>query len=160
MPEEYDNSKTAQENIEATVEAAMQKRREGLEENNLKKLNALPDFGVITQAVMEKHNLEQPKLTDALNNIAVLFLGQTTIDRINEMENPEEELKKLIDPFIQNIMTLLMTAVSMASAGLVPVPNIQAIMLVYQIIQDFEAAASQIGQEEEEGQVNERISIL
>jgi len=57
-------------------------------------------------------------------------------------------------------MTLLMTAVSMASAGLVPVPNIQAIMLVYQIIQDFEAAASQIGQEEEEGQVNERISIL
>jgi len=160
MPEEYDNSKTAQENIEATVEAAMQKRREGLEENNLKKLNALPDFGVITQAVMEKHNLEQPKLTDALNNIAVLFLGQATIDRINEMENPEEELKKLIDPFIQNIMTLLMTAVSMASAGLVPVPNIQAIMLVYQIIQDFEAAASQIGQEEEEGQVNERISIL
>jgi hypothetical protein len=159
MPEEYDNSKTAQENIDATVESAMQKRREGLEENNLKKLNALPDFGVITQAVMEKNNLEQPKLTDALKNIAVLFLGQATIDRINEMENPEEELKKLIDPFIQNLMTLLMTAVSMASAGLVPVPNIQAIMLVYKIIQEFEAAASQIGQEEE-GQANERISIL
>ena len=147
-----DNTKDAEENIQKEINKALDKVKEG-------DVSALPDSNILMPLVFELLGEEKPNLTDALKNIAILLLGQAVVDQLNKLPNPEEEIKKLVDPLIENLMLLMMTAVSMASLGVVPPPNIAVIKKVYQIIRDFEAASKLIQQQNENQNTNTSSSV-
>ena len=156
MPNEPELEKTekqlaAEENIKNLQEAAVKKRKEG-------EANISLDLGKLMPLVFELLGLEPPKLEDAFINIASLYFGEVAVEEAKE-KGPEA-VSALIDPLIENIMLLAMTVVSMASAGLVPPPSIPVIKKVFEIIKDFESAASLAVQEtQSSGSTSETINI-
>lgn len=131
--EKTEEQLTAEENIKKLKEEALEKRRQGDAAAGL-------DIGSLIPLVFQFLGISPPGLEEAIENIAILFLGEPTVEKA-KAAGPDE-LKKLVDPLIENIMLLAMTAVSMASAGLVPPPSIPVIKKVFEIIRDFESAAS------------------
>jgi hypothetical protein len=135
MGDTTDNTKTAEENIQTEIDKANEKRAQG-------DTGALPDFNILVPLVYEFLGEEKPSLTDALKNIAILFLGKQFADIIKEKGIESPEVKAIMDPLIENLMLLAMTAVSISSLGLIPPPNIPVIKEVYRIIREFEEGAA------------------
>ena len=135
MGDTTDNTKTAEENIQAEIDKANEKRAQG-------DSAALPDISILMPLVYELLGEEKPSLTDALKNIAILFLGQQFANLIAEKGINSPEVKALLDPLTENLMLLAMTAVSISSLGVIPPPNIPVVKEVLRIIRDFEASTS------------------
>tara|TARA_B100000674_G_C37897048_1_gene941850 strand:+ start:415 stop:861 length:447 start_codon:yes stop_codon:yes gene_type:complete len=135
MGDTTDNTKTAEENIQAEIDKANEKRAQG-------DTGALPDISILTPLVYELLGEEKPSLTDALKNIAILFLGQQFANLVLEKGIDSPEVKALLDPLTENLMLLAMTAVSISSLGVIPPPSIPVVKEVLRIIREFEETAA------------------
>ena len=149
MGDATDNTKTAEENIQAEIDKANEKRARG-------DTGALPDFNVLVPLVYELLGEEKPSLTDALKNIAILFLGQQFANLISEKGIDSPEVKAILNPLTENLMLLAMTAVSISSLGVIPPPNIPVIKEVLRIIREFEESSVK----QKESNISSSTSIL
>ena len=149
MGDTTNNTKTAEENIQAEIDKANEKRAQG-------DSGALPDFNVLVPLVYEFLGEEKPSLTDALKNIAILFLGEQFAKLITEKGIDSPEVKAIMDPLIENLMLLAMTAVSIASLGVIPPPSIPVIKEVNRIIREFEEGSTK----QKDSSISSTTSVL
>ena len=158
MSDKTDPKKTAEENIEKEIKRAEKIRAEA---KTLEEKMALPDINVILPNFMIAKGLTPPKLEDALIDLALSFGNppeEVPKKRKAIKEDPEGEGKKILEEEVEPIMFLisatLMTAVSLASAGLIPIPPLAAIKGVIDIIKAFEESSANAQQSEESSTVS------
>jgi hypothetical protein len=142
---EQDPKITAEENIQAEIAKAEKRRAEA---KTLEDKVALPDFGILMENQRIKMGLKTPTVDEVLIDLALMFRNEpedVAKKREAIKKDPEGEGKEIyekeVQPVIDNITGIIMTAVSLASGGLIPLPPLAAIKAVMDIIKAFEENA-------------------
>lgn len=130
---------TTDQKIQQEIDKAVKAKEEGDDAASLPKFEVLAPL--ISESLGEESRFGPAGLTKSLNELGAVLAGEAAIKAIEE--NGLDPKTEIIDPILENVLFLLMTGVSIASAGLIPAPSLKVIKKYREILKQIEAAGTE-----------------